>query len=244
MTEHTETLQQKLPLSPVGQDLESFAYIISHDVRSSVRALMEIPLWIEEDLAASGHDIDPTTKTNLRLLNDHARRLDRMLVDVLIYSRIGRMQENRPVDLHAAVETVLSQIGVPKAFQVVQDLRVPTLLIGERDALTLLGALVSNAIQHHAGSPGKITISSRPDGDTVCLEVSDNGPGIPADKRETVFEVMRKLMPRDETEGSGMGLAIVQKIARIHGGTAQISDTENGVGCRVVVRLPQTHFVN
>ncbi|NNK15995.1 MAG: hypothetical protein HKP51_03715, partial [Sulfitobacter sp.] len=99
--------QSPAPITPAGassQDFEEFIYLISHDVRSSVRALIELPQWIAEDLEDAGFPVAGTVAASIDMMNRHAGRLDRMLVDLLTFSRIGRMQDVRENDLVAALD--------------------------------------------------------------------------------------------------------------------------------------------
>lgn len=226
------------PDRAVSQDIEDFIYLISHDVRSSVRALLELPQWIKEDLEEAGVKVDGQVASSIELMNRHTGRLDRMLVDLLTYSRVGRMQSVREVDLNEALDDVIDEITVPSGFQIVRAFDVDVIRIGERDILTLFTALISNAIKHHDGQSGKIVITSSIKEGMLRLAVADDGPGIPEEFRNRVFGAMTTLRPRDEVEGSGMGLANVRKIAGHYDGSARIATSPYGRGLLVEVFLP------
>ncbi|KHA53457.1 sensor histidine kinase [Sulfitobacter geojensis] len=211
--------------------------MISHDVRASVRALLELPRWIEEDLEEAGVKIDGSVAASIELMNRHTGRLDRMLVDLLTFSRIGRMQEVRENHLPRVLDQVLEDIPVPAGFAVIRDMECDQLVMGDRDVLTLFDALVGNALKHHDKSSGQIVISTSVQAGEVVLSVADDGPGIPPEYRENVFGAMRTLRPRDEVEGSGMGLANVRKIATLYGGSARITDSPYGRGTLVEARV-------
>ncbi|MCO4849302.1 MAG: sensor histidine kinase, partial [Yoonia sp.] len=102
--------------------------------------------------------------------------------------------------------------------------------IGERDVLTLLSALISNAIKHHDKDFGAIHISAQTAEDKCVIQISDDGPGIPEGYSEQVFEAMTTLKSRDEIEGSGMGLAIVRKIANFYNGHVELRRDLNDAG--------------
>ena len=218
-----------------SQDIEDFIYLISHDVRASVRALLELPQWIAEDLEEAGFPIEGSVATSIELMNRHTGRLDRMLVDLLTFSRVGRMQEVRENDLMAALDQVLEEIQVPSGFNVIRNLDCTKVTMGDRDILTMLDAMIRNALKHHDKSSGQIVISAGIQGSKVVIGVADDGPGIASRYREKVFGAMRTLRARDEVEGSGMGLANVRKIATLHGGTARLTDSPYGRGTLVEV---------
>lgn len=219
-------------------DFEDFIYLISHDVRNSVRALIELPQWIVEDLQASGVKIDKSVAESIDLMNTHTGRLDRMLVDLLAYSRVGRMQDVVDVDIGLSLQEVLEEMRIPQGFAIKTKIAHDTLHIGERDALSLLTALVSNGFKHHDRETGTIELSTLKHNGRIRIDVADDGPGIPENCRDRVFAAMTTLRPRDEIEGSGMGLAIVQKIAATYGGSAEIVDTGAPRGTLVRVEIP------
>ena len=222
-----------------AQEFEDFIYLISHDVRNSVRALLELPQWIEEDLEASGYPVDDSLAETLALMNTHMRRLDRMLIDLLVYSRIGRMQSGGEADWNETLETVLDQQRMPPGFRLIRDIQVPRVMLGKNDAVTLVGALVSNAVKHHDRAQGTIRLSTREAGAQVLLEVADDGPGIAPAHRERAFKVMSTLKPRDQIEGSGMGLANVRKIVTHYGGRIEWADPAAMRGCHLRLWLPK-----
>lgn len=220
-----------------SQDIEDFIYLISHDVRSSVRALLELPNWISEDLEEAGFPMKGQVAASIDLMNRHTSRLDRMLVDLLTFSRIGRMQSVQTLSLDAILDQVLEELDLPSAFVVSRDLKNTQITIGNRDVLTLLSALINNAARHHDKALGKIHLAARRDGSDIVINVSDDGPGIAEDFRERVFGAMITLRPRDEVEGSGMGLTNVRKIADFYHGSAQIVPSVYGGGCCIEVRI-------
>lgn len=236
-THETETPLSSREISAESKEFEDLIYLISHDVRSSVRALIELPQWIAEDLEEAGVKIDGSVADHIDLMNRHTGRLDRMLVDLLTFSRVGRMQEVAEIDLERALDDILEDVRIPSGFKIRRALECTNLKMGERDVMTLLMALISNAVKHHDGAEGQITVASKRDGKEVVISVCDDGPGIPPAYHLRVFGAMTTLKPRDEVEGSGMGLAITKKIAKVYNGTAKIVESVDGCGTTLEVRL-------
>ena len=230
--------------APESNDFEDFIYLISHDVRSSVRALLELPQWIVEDLEEAGFPIEGSLATSIAMMNRHTGRLDRMLVDLLTFSRVGRMQEVVENDIAQALEQVLDEIKLPGNFEFVHRLTARHVTMGERDLLTLLDALLRNAVKHHDRDDGRIVIATAHQGTDFVLTIADDGPGIDEEHRERVFGAMRTLRARDEVEGSGMGLTTVRKIAGFYGGTATLAASPYGRGTLVEVRVPSARPAN
>ncbi len=221
-----------------SQEFEDFIYLLSHDIRNSVRALLEVPQWIQDDLIEAGYRINAPLQENLALMNIHTRRLDRMLIDLLVYSRAGRMQVVKSVDISEAAAIVLDQLSIPSDFEIDLKLKCSEIRMGDRDILTLLSALISNAIKHHDMSQGTVKVTSIKKAGDCVITVSDDGPGIPEKYRDRVFEVMTTLKPRDEIEGSGMGLALVRKIVDIYGGQIKWLSKPGERGTAIELKFP------
>ena len=236
--EQTDQLSSVAALQAGSKEFEDFIYLLSHDIRNSVRALLEVPQWIQDDLIEAGVRINGPLEENLALMNTHTRRLDRMLIDLLVYSRAGRMQVVKPVDIAESIAIVLDQLSVPVGFKIDMDLKCDTIRMGERDILTLMSALISNSIKHHDQPGGRIIVSSVQKMGECILTIVDDGPGIEERYRDRVFEVMTTLKPRDEVEGSGMGLAVVRKIVDIYGGEIGWPPNNKGRGTAIELRFP------
>ena len=227
-------------LDSAAKEFEDFIYLVSHDIRNSVRALLELPQWIEEDLQIDGHQISGSLAENIRLMHIHTSRLDRMLIDLLVYSRIGRLQSVKEVRWEDVVDIILDETPLPPGFQLKLNLEESRYQLGETDALTLMSSLLSNAIKHHDRSEGTIRIESRDEKDWHVLSICDDGPGIPERFRSKVFEVMTTLRPRDEIDGSGMGLANVRKIVTLYQGECEWLPSPYGRGCHLAARFPRS----
>lgn len=231
--------KQQLDAETSSQDFEDFIYLISHDVRNSVRALIELPQWIAEDLSSAGVAVEGSVADSIEMMNTHTGRLDRMLVDLLAFSRVGRMQDCSVHDVDVALTEVLEEMRIPAGFKVVTALDANTLAMGERDIMTLFTQLISNAIKHHDETTGKVFVGLHEDAASTFLKVKDDGPGIPPEHHEKIFGAMTTLKPRDEVEGSGMGLAIVRKIAGVYGGRVEVGEGLSGRGTSFTVTLPK-----
>lgn len=221
------------------QDIDDFIYLMSHDGRASVRALLELPHWIAEDLTEAGVRVSGSVAQSIDLMNRHAARLDRLLTDLLAYSRIGRMQEVCEVDLAESIDEVLSALKVPEGFRVIRHLDCRRCVIGEQDILTLWSAMIGNAIKHHDSTRGKIAVQAAREDGMIRFTVMDDGPGIKEQLRARAMEAMTTLRPRDEVEGTGMGLANLRRMASHYGGAIRLSSAyPDGRGLRVDLLIP------
>ena len=98
---------------------------------------------------------------------------------------------------------------------------------------------MGNAIKHHDREDGLVQVSCRDCGDFVELMVSDDGPGIAPEFHERIFNMLQTLRPRDEGEGSGMGLALIKKIVETQGGSITV-DSSEGQGAKFCLRWPKS----
>jgi signal transduction histidine kinase len=213
-----------------NRDLDQFAYVASHDLKAPLQDIRNLASWIGEDL---GEQVPTPTVRHLRLLRERAERMEKLLDDLLDYSRAGRVQGAcDDVFLAEVVAEALALVPVPEGFRVSAE--VPNLpLQTPRGALAqVLRNLVGNALKHHDGPPGKVTVSVEEAGDLLRISVADDGPGIPPEHHDRVFQMFQTLRPRDEVEGSGMGLAIVKKLVQSQGGTIGVESLERGTVIR------------
>lgn len=220
------------------EEVDDLVYRISHDLRASVRALQELPNWLEEDLREQGVDIGEEENRTLWLISSHARRLDEMLNGLLSYSRVGRLQEVTTVQPQDVFANVVRELNPGSDIQFFTQFNPVKVRMGASDVARVFFVLLSNAIRHVKADPQKVEIVSCKSGDVWELLVSDNGAGIADMDKERIFRPMVKLMSRDEDEGGGMGLAILRKITDHYGGTVYVEDRLRRGGTTFRLRLP------
>lgn len=210
--------QRNLDLLKSNEDLDEFAYVASHDLKSPLNAIVKIVGWLEED---AGDQLPESALEHLALLKNRTQRMMRLLNDLLEYSRIGRKQfEEGIVELQVLTEDIFSILDKPEGFRLESD---SIMLTVPRTPLELvLRNLISNAIKHHDKDAGLIEVRCEYDGGCYQIRVQDDGPGIPPELNHKVVEMFQTLKPRDQVEGSGMGLAMVKKTVEHYGGTLEI----------------------
>jgi signal transduction histidine kinase len=220
--ENIRTLKQS------NEELERYAYITAHDLKSPLRAIDNLSKWIEEDI---GDKLEGETREHMATLRQRVRRMEKLLNDTLEYSRSGRMiqEDNEIMNGKALVEDAVSLAAPPEGFTVNVN---PAFMMVEAHRLPLQQVfynLINNAIKHHDREDGRIDVSVREQDRNYLFSVADDGPGIAKQYHAKIFDMFQTLKPRDETEGSGMGLAIVKKILTTYGGTITVeSDTGKG----------------
>ena len=225
--------------SPIsGENQEAFVYAISHDVRASARALIEIPDWLLEDIEEAGITLPEDISESFDLLRRHARRLDTMLKDLLTYSRAGRLDEAKPVELSAVCETALRNLSLPDWLEVDRRALGGVITAGEQDMVELFSALIRNAAQHGDPNGTLLRIHAETTGKSVIVTFADDGPGVPEQDIDRIFLPMKTLKRRDEVEATGLGLTMVYKIVTINGGWVFAGHPVTGSGLVIQLVFP------
>lgn len=201
-------------------ELDRFAYVASHDLRAPLRGIRNLALWIEEDVAGAASD---DTRDYLRLLKNRVDRLDNLLESLLTYSRVGRdMGADETVDTGRLVGEIADYLAPPAGFTIECRGDMPILRTPRAPLELVLRNLISNALKHHDRQQGRVEVSARDGENAVRMRVEDDGPGIPPEFHGRIFDMFQTLKPRDQVEGSGMGLAIVKKTVESLGGEIRV----------------------
>lgn len=234
-SERLAALNEELRVA--NSDLDRFVQIASHDLQSPLRAIDNIARWLDED--ATGLSAD--SKENLGLLRDRVTRMSRMLQDLVAYSRAGRekasVERITPSEVLEDLEAVLD---IPPTFELDYPPDLPALRAPRAALELILRNLIANAIQHHDRPEGRIDVRATVQEERVRLEIRDDGPGIPPQHAERIFELFRVLRPRDESGGGGVGLAIARRMAEAHGGTLALGPAgPEGRGACFVLTWPR-----
>jgi PAS domain S-box-containing protein len=213
----TAQQEARRALERSNADLDQFAYVASHDLKAPLQGIDNLAQWIVED----ARDVLPaTSREHLDKMVVRVRRMKQLLDDLLVFSRIGRSEGRIDVvDLERLVEEIVDDDPRSERF----DVRVEAAGLHPRTTVgplrQVLGNLVSNAFKHHDRDAGTILVAAREiDDETLEFTVEDDGPGIPPEHRERVFDMFQQLRPKSESEGSGMGLAIVRRTVEQRGG--------------------------
>lgn len=228
--------QRTIELERSNTELDQFVYVASHDLRAPLRAIQQLSEWLVEDL---GDKLPTSAQKHVDRITNRVQRMERMLDDLLIYSRTYKHDAMTVESVHIGAlarkifDTVAppdgAKLTVPDSLPTIQTVRTPLELV--------LRNLISNAIKHHHRDEIQIEITAELQGHMVEIRVSDDGPGIAQEYHERVFGLFQTLQPRDQVEGSGMGLAIIRKAVTEQGGAIRVQSAE-GEGTTFIFTWP------
>jgi PAS domain S-box-containing protein len=203
-------------LAQTNTELDNFVYTASHDLRSPLMGISSIVQWILED----DRSLADESRGRLGLILGRIERMKQLLTDIRDYARTdGNVAPSGPpVSAAALVASVAATVHVPPRFSIRVHPSLESVQVARVPLEQVLHNLVGNAIKHHDRAAGSVTVSVQHQAPWLRFSVIDDGPGIPDEYRECIFDMFKTLRPRDEVEGSGMGLALVRKIVGKLGG--------------------------
>jgi len=204
-----------------NRDLDQFAYVLSHDLKSPLRALRYMTRDLEDAMAAGDRDAVGRAADALRR---QSQRMSLMMSGLYDYARVGRSDDEvEEVDTRKMVEAIIGSLSIRPHFTISIEGDWPVVRMAPAPLDIVLRNLIENASKHHDLESGAICVSARDLGCMLLLTVVDDGPGIPEDAMEAVFEPFVRLEDGDPASGSGMGLTIVKKAVERVGGTIAVS---------------------
>ncbi|MEA2520980.1 MAG: hypothetical protein QOI81_626, partial [Actinomycetota bacterium] len=207
----------------------TFLEAVSHDLRTPLTAILGSALTLEQ----SGPDLNrDDTEDLIRRIATNARKLERLLSDLLDLDRLQRgivSPQLRPTDVRELVERCVAELEIPEGRKLELDVRPVTVSIDAAKVERILENLLSNALRHTP--PGAhIWLSAESKDAGVLFTVEDDGPGVPGDLRDAVFEPFRQApgSAAEHSPGVGVGLSLVQRFAELHGGRAWLDERPDG----------------
>lgn len=235
--EREAKLRRKIEeLARANADLEIFSNAATHDLRAPVGAIQRAAELAEAQLAASPDCDAPEVAGSLAWISRAAAGMRKMVDDLLVYSRLGvDASPAETVSIAAALSEVRETARDADA-EIVLETPDAVLHAARAEVALILRNLIGNAIKHSGGGRPRIVITggSGPEGSWVTI--ADDGPGVPPDRLDDVLKPFETAGP---TPGSGLGLAMIARIADARGGRASVaSPIADGRGTAVTVSLP------
>jgi PAS domain S-box-containing protein len=201
-----------------NRDLEQFAYVASHDLQEPLRAITSYTQLLAKRYQGQ---LDDKAEKYIYYVVDGATRMQRLIQDLLAYSRVGKNKLKRqPTDCNVVLAQVIKDLGVAIAESqaTISVDPMPTILADPAQVAQVWQNLISNAIKYRGKTAPIIQASVTQQQATWVFSVQDNGIGIESQYAERIFAIFQRLHTRREYEGTGLGLAICKRIIEFHDG--------------------------
>jgi PAS domain S-box-containing protein len=216
----TDRKQTQAALEQRNRDLDSFVYIVSHDLKASLRAVANLSTWIEEDLKAV---LTTANQAQMSLLRSRVNRMRSTIDGPIDYARVGGTNDrHEPVVVAQLLDEVIDSLAPPPTFKITIAPHLPTLSTKRLLLSQVFANLIGNGIKHHNRLDGSLHIGIVECQDCYEFAIADDGAGIPPEQQDRVFEIFQAVNPQKRDDSTGIGLAIVKKIIEAEGGTIRL----------------------
>jgi signal transduction histidine kinase len=225
MTESEKKCQEEL--IALKNEFEEFVYVVSHDIKTPMRAISNITTWIEEDL---GSNADKDILDNFRLLKNRVERLEKMMNALLELSRVHRSEMelyevNIPKLVTDCIEMVDNKSDVE--FHLSYNLVNESGIVLGKKLQKVLYNLMDNAVRFHDKEKKNVFVDVCEEERQYVIKVSDDGPGIPEEVKDKIFSIFYTVNSKDIVDSTGAGLSISDKIIKMVGGTLVYAPGKN-----------------
>ena len=224
-------------LARSNKDLEQFAYVASHDLQEPLRMVTSYVQLLARRYKSK---LDSDADEFINFAMDGAIRMQKLINDLLTYSRMSTQgKELEPTEC----ETVLNQslnnlkVAIDENGALVTHDSLPTVMADNPQLVELFQNLIGNAIKFRGAEPPRVHVSAGRNGNGWTFSVRDNGIGIAPEYAKRIFIIFQRLHGREKYAGTGIGLAICQKIVERHGGHIWV-ESEVGKGATFYFTLP------
>lgn len=227
-------------LEKTNNQLDQFAYIVSHDLKAPLRAISSISNWIEEDL---GNNINDETKDNFLQLKARVQRMENLIEGILNYSKASKTSSVSKVNINDIVNEVFNSINTRENVKIDCNISIADFQTEKIKLEQIFSNLISNAIKYNDKEGCEIFVQAIELEDTFQFSIRDNGPGIDKKYHQKIFEIFQTLQSRDSIESTGIGLSIVKKIVEEKGGKIWV-ESNIGQGANFVFTWPKLRQTN
>ncbi|MFN4083465.1 MAG: sensor histidine kinase [Bacteroidia bacterium] len=222
-------------LEKKNKELDQFAYITSHDLKSPLRGINNLAEWIMEDM---GDQMPPDSKKYFELLRGRVHRMEALIDSILKFSRAGRsVEEKELVQTKNVVLKCLYKLNPDNKYRIFFDEKLPAIYGNRKDIDEVFLNFISNAILHNTNPEPIVNITFKHQAEEYIFCVADNGPGIAPEFHQKIFTIFQTLEARDKVESVGAGLAIVKKIIESYNGKVWL-ESELGKGSKFYFTWP------
>lgn len=239
LKEKNEEIQQYMnKLQASNNELQQFAYVVSHDLREPLRTISTYIKLLEKNMTGR---LDREEQEFIDFVVNGTRNMNELISDLLTFSKISYITETEQVGLQQLVQSTANEIVLhylPAKDPVIHIGKLPVIEANRTHMKQLFGNLISNAIKYNKHVQPEISIQCEDTGKMYTITVSDNGIGIAPEFRERVFQIFQRLHSKADYHGTGVGLAICKKIVDNMGGQITLRGN-NRKGSDFIFTLPK-----
>mgnify|MGYP006148923339 CR=1 FL=1 len=218
-------------------ELEQFSFVLSHDLKSPLRAVKTLIYFVKEDLEEAGLALPKGVQDNIDLIDSRILKMEALIMSVLNFAQVGTSDEKEWVDMNAVVAEVIELIEIPEKFKLNISKDLPKILMNKVELVQVVQNLLTNSIKYNNSENPEIIIYPGLKKREFVIHFKDNGIGIDPMFHDKVFNLFETLKQKDAYEATGIGLPIVKKIVEKAGGEVYIL-SELGKGADFVLQFP------
>lgn len=243
LREGTEKLILKLneELLRSNTELENFAYVASHDLQEPLRMISSFTQLLSQQYKDK---LDDKAQEYIHFAVDGSKRMYDLLNGLLAYSRINsKRKEFNRIELNRVLESATKNLSlkIEERNAVIKSDELPAVIADENQMIQLFQNLIANSIKFSTESPS-VYISSESDNDHYLISIKDEGMGIEPQYFDRIFQMFQRLHPKEQFEGTGIGLAVCKRIVERHGGSIWV-ESEYGKGSTFFFTIPKNDQV-
>lgn len=230
-------LQQELLLKKLekqNEQLNEYAQIVSHDLKSPLQSIHTLISWIKED---NDKEFNEQTKQYLGMIENKVEKMDHLIQGILTYSKVDSAEVlNEKVNLNEIVCTIINIIHVPSNISIKINNELPTIFSERFRMQQLFQNLINNAVNYIDKPIGIVEIASIETDEDYVFTIKDNGIGIAKNNQEKVFKMFQSFTEQEQS--TGIGLSIVKRIVENHKGKIWL-ESQLGKGTTFFIKLPK-----
>jgi PAS domain S-box-containing protein len=210
-----------------NEELENFAYILTHDLKAPLRNIVTLSNWITEE---NEQALSKEGREYLQLMKDKSEQLVNLVDEVLTYIRTDKsIVERKKVNCHSLVEEIIGTLVISTNIHIKIDNALPVLNVSPVSMKQVFTNLLDNAIKHNDKEKIEIHVGCKEEEKRWVFYVKDNGPGISKEFHQRIFLLFQSLKPKRDKKSTGVGLATVKKSVEKEGGEIWL-DSDLGKG--------------
>jgi PAS domain S-box-containing protein len=224
-------------LRRANKELQEFAYITAHDLKTPLRGIGTLANWLSTDYTDK---FDEQGKKQVTLLVEKAKQMSALIDGILQYSKLGHTSpQKRQVDLNTLLSDIISGIEPPENIEITIENELPVLICEKTQIMQVFQNLLSNAVKYMDKPSGQIKVGCIEQDGFWKFSIADNGPGIDEKYHKKIFKIFQTLSPHNRVDSTGIGLSIVKKIVELNAGIVWV-ESEPGKGSTFFFTVPKS----